>query len=448
MAARSLAWEARAMARLRSSSGQTSAEYLGVVLVVAALIAGIVGAGVGATLTSAIEHAVCEVAGTACGEEPGPGQSEAGRPDADGDGLTDAEERERETSPHSSDSDGDGVPDPDEVEQGSDPKVADSDGDGIADADDPVPAELDADGDGLSDGEEVALGTDAESADSDGDGTADREEYEQGTDPAQAIAPLTDENYFKPWERVGMSEDEWRDFEQAMLDEVNPDGIEGFLLGSPYIGVTLDEDGELAFIEVQENGLGSGLVRGLVGAGRGLSVAQAGARAAARLPAAVRAPLSRLGLVPGATRLPRAPAPPTRPGTALGSLDDLGRPTGAAATVTRETLGSGTRAARGIRPPGYDATAGHARGHLIGRQLGGSGTDSRNLVTLFQRPANSPVMRGFENQVRAAAEAGEAVRYTAVPVYRGTEAIPRAVTLSARGSRGFRLDVTVLNKGG
>jgi hypothetical protein len=56
-------------------------------------------------------------------------------------------------------------------------------------------------------------------------------------------------------------------------------------------------------------------------------------------------------------------------------------------------------------------------------------------------------MRGFENQVRAAVEAGETVRYTAQPIYRGSELVPRGVTLSARGSRGFRLDVTVLNKG-
>ncbi|MDP8995132.1 MAG: hypothetical protein M3N07_09165 [Pseudomonadota bacterium] len=34
------------------------------------------------------------------------------------------------------------------------------------------------------------------------------------------------------------------------------------------------------------------------------------------------------------------------------------------------------------------------------------------------------------------------------PIYRGSEAVPRAVTLTARGSRGFRLDVVVLNKAG
>lgn len=56
-------------------------------------------------------------------------------------------------------------------------------------------------------------------------------------------------------------------------------------------------------------------------------------------------------------------------------------------------------------------------------------------------------MLGFENSVRRAVARGEMVRYTAQPIYRGTEAIPRAISLTARGNRGFRLAVTVLNKG-
>jgi hypothetical protein len=57
-------------------------------------------------------------------------------------------------------------------------------------------------------------------------------------------------------------------------------------------------------------------------------------------------------------------------------------------------------------------------------------------------------MRGFETAVRRAVERGEVVRYNAQPIYRGAEEIPRAVTLTARGNRGFRLDVTILNRGG
>jgi filamentous hemagglutinin len=43
-------------------------------------------------------------------------------------------------------------------------------------------------------------------------------------------------------------------------------------------------------------------------------------------------------------------------------------------------------------------------------------------------------------------ESGQTVRYQVTPIYRGSELVPRAVTLSARGSGGFRLNVTVLNK--
>jgi hypothetical protein len=132
---------------------------------------------------------------------------------------------------------------------------------------------------------------------------------------------------------------------------------------------------------------------------------------------------------------------------ALGELDALGRTTGAAATITREMLNTGTAAARNIRPAGFvGGSANHARGHLISRLLGGSGRDPRNLTTLYQNPVNTPVMRGFEQQVANAVRGGQTVRYEAVPIYRGSELIPRGVTLRATGDRGFRLHVTVLNR--
>ena len=52
---------------------------------------------------------------------------------------------------------------------------------------------------------------------------------------------------------------------------------------------------------------------------------------------------------------------------------------------------------RSIKPAGFlGGSANHARGHLISRLLGGSGTDARNLATIYQNPVNTPVMRGFE----------------------------------------------------
>jgi hypothetical protein len=119
--------------------------------------------------------------------------------DADGDGLTDAEEAEIGTDPTNPDTDGDGLTDGDEVNlYGTDPSYADGDGDGLTDPGE-VEAGTDAfnpdtDGDGSLDGAEVIyLGTDpldptdfvptGNAADSDGDGLTDEEELELGTDP-------------------------------------------------------------------------------------------------------------------------------------------------------------------------------------------------------------------------------------------------------------------------
>ncbi len=66
-------------------------------------------------------------------------------------------------------------------------------------------------------------------------------------------------------------------------------------------------------------------------------------------------------------------------------------------------------------------------------------------MTLAQNPTNTPVMRGFEDQIRAAVEAGQTVTVMVNPIYDGNTAIPRAITMNAEGSGGFRLSVSVLN---
>ncbi|NKD55998.1 MULTISPECIES: DNA/RNA non-specific endonuclease [unclassified Haematospirillum] len=135
--------------------------------------------------------------------------------------------------------------------------------------------------------------------------------------------------------------------------------------------------------------------------------------------------------------------------TILGDLDNLGRPTGVSAIINRGSLGTGTPANPAISPPGFGGQgANHARGHLLARMLGGAGDDARNLVTLFQRNANHPNMSSFERQVQHAVRSGETVNFRAVPIYTGSNMMPVGVTLTARGSGGFYLDISIPNISG
>ena len=55
-------------------------------------------------------------------------------------------------------------------------------------------------------------------------------------------------------------------------------------------------------------------------------------------------------------------------------------------------------------------------------------------------------MSSFDRKVRKAVEAGETINYSATPIYKGTELVPSGVTLNAKGSGEFQLDVTILNR--
>jgi hypothetical protein len=176
------------------------------------------------------------------------------------------------------------------------------------------------------------------------------------------------------------------------------------------------------------------------------------------------------GVLPSPTGPTTTRRPPAREGPAdnraeirrLGGTVDYGRVdpatgqrSGIRATVTPAMVAAAERDELGspadpdIRPPGYDRlpARNRSRGHLLGRQLGGSGAVAANLVALYQTRANSPVMRDYESAVAEAVQAGETVRYTVRPLYpsRTHNGAPSAIRITASGDRGLRLDVTVAN---
>ncbi|MFG3403544.1 Tox-REase-5 domain-containing protein [Streptomyces sp. NPDC048142] len=70
--------------------GQTALEYLGLVLIVVALIAALTVGGLGGRITEGLQSAICSLTGSSCPVSPGSGSVEAGdRPDGGVDGGTD-----------------------------------------------------------------------------------------------------------------------------------------------------------------------------------------------------------------------------------------------------------------------------------------------------------------------------------------------------------------------
>jgi hypothetical protein len=135
-----------------------------------------------------------------------------------------------------------------------------------------------------------------------------------------------------------------------------------------------------------------------------------------------------------------------------GTVSANGQRSGITATITPAMVAAasndevGSPADPDIRPPGFEnlPERNRARGHLLGRQLAGSGKVDANLVALFQNRANSPVMSGFENQIADAARAGEIIRYAVTPEY-DDGGRPERVRLEAGGDRGFAFEVVITN---
>lgn len=135
-----------------------------------------------------------------------------------------------------------------------------------------------------------------------------------------------------------------------------------------------------------------------------------------------------------------APDPETfqRPNIRYGNLNTNGQAGGVSATLTAPMIGAGTRANWRLTPPGWQGNGpkyNEARGHLLANQLGGSGGDMRNLVTLTHNGANKPQMKSFEDKVARRVAGGEVVEYSATPMYDNGVLPPSGVLVTAYGSR-------------
>ncbi|GAA0932085.1 hypothetical protein GCM10009558_045170 [Virgisporangium aurantiacum] len=113
-----------------------------------------------------------------------------------------------------------------------------------------------------------------------------------------------------------------------------------------------------------------------------------------------------------------------------------GRATGAEACYQGAIPPTGTKAGS-YDPPGFVGSKGIARGHLIGRELGGNGSDPRNLVPLWQNQVNSSSMyHGVEKQVHDKVVSGETVYYRVEPVYDGPNPFPRLLKIVVATNEG------------
>lgn len=149
-----------------------------------------------------------------------------------------------------------------------------------------------------------------------------------------------------------------------------------------------------------------------------------GAAPAGVAPVSRRAPLP-----PGATRLPYRYA----------ETNELQQAQRGDATLQQSLLGGGKRVNKRLTPPGWLGDGKEykqARGHLIAKMLGGTGNNTREVVTLWQNPVNHPQMSGFEREAAKRVRGGEIVEYSSIPLYNAGKKEPDYMLLTARGSRG------------
>ncbi|MFJ1910297.1 polymorphic toxin-type HINT domain-containing protein, partial [Streptomyces sp. NPDC088156] len=123
-----------------------------------------------------------------------------------------------------------------------------------------------------------------------------------------------------------------------------------------------------------------------------------------------------------------------------GSIGADERRSGIVAEVTPQMIGSGTKATRGIRPPGFVSGAnGDARGHLLPKALGGSGTTPENIVRTTGAIDNGD-MRIFEEEIAEyVTNSRNTIMFSSTPHYRAGSNVPFAISMEAFDDTGWMM---------
>ena len=137
---------------------------------------------------------------------------------------------------------------------------------------------------------------------------------------------------------------------------------------------------------------------------------------------------------------PQRVTPPSQqqPALRFGLPTASGQATRTNSTITREQLGTGSKPANSIKPPGWQEPipgqrSDQERGHLHANVLGGTGKDFRNLVTIPKK-INSAMWR-FEKNIRDRVKEGEVIEYQVQPIYDKAGEPPSLISMTATGTR-------------
>ncbi len=116
--------------------------------------------------------------------------------------------------------------------------------------------------------------------------------------------------------------------------------------------------------------------------------------------------------------------------------------------ITGDTIGTGANS--NLHPVGIHTDSSLDRGHLIARQLGGSGDTLRNLTPIYHR-VNNGIMKTYENRIALAVLESDLLHdaglYLQVkPFYVGDDGVPLFINMTAFSLSGnFNLNVSLLN---